>query len=75
MPAPIWLKFGTRIRGLKASSSINFGVNLIKIEGFISNFTYNSNSNFCHFRVNCFKEQAENQYVARLNIRGMPFGG
>ena len=25
--------------------------------------------------VSCFKEQPENQYVARLNIRGVPFGG
>ena len=33
-------------------------------------------SNFCHaYMVNRFGEQAENWYVARLNIRGVPFGG
>ena len=30
--------------------------------------------NFCHaYKVNCFEEQAENKFVARLNIRGVPF--
>ena len=76
MCASIWLKFGTRFGGLKANISINFWVNLIKLEGVISNFTHKSKSNFCQaYRVNHFEEQAENQYVARLNIRGVPFGG
>ena len=74
--ASILLKFGTRIGGLKANTSINFWVNLINIEGVISDFTHKSKSNFCQaYRLNCFEEQAENRYVARLNIRGVPFGG
>ena len=33
---------------------------------------YKAKSNFCRtYRVNCFEEQAENQYVAKLNIRGV----
>jgi len=68
--------FGTRIGGLKANTSIDFGVNLINIEGVISDFTHKSKSNFCQaYRVNHFEEQAENWYVARLNIRGVLFGG
>jgi len=39
MRALIWLKFGTRIGGLKANASINFWVNLINIEDVISDFT------------------------------------
>ena len=74
MRASILLKFGTRIGGLKAKTSIDFWVNLINIEGVISDFTHKSK--FCQaYRLNCFKEQAENRYVARLNIRGVPFGG
>ena len=65
----IWLKFGTLIGGLKANTSIDFRVNLINIEGVISNFTHKSKLN-----LNCFEEQAENRYVARLNIGGVPFG-
>ena len=33
MCASIWLKFGTRIGGLKANTSIDFGVNMINIKG------------------------------------------
>ena len=74
--ASILLKFGTRIGGLKANTSIDFWLNLINIEGVISDFTHKSKSNFCHaYRVNHFEEQAENRCVARLNIRGVPFGG
>ena len=74
--ASILLKFGTRIGGLKANTSIDFWVNLIIIEGVISDFTHKSKSNFCQaYRLNRFEEQAENRYVARLNIRGVPFGG
>jgi len=76
MCTSIWLKFGTRIGGLKENSSTEFGINLINIEGVISDFIHIAKSNFCHtYRVNCFEEQAENRYVARLNIRGVPFGG
>ena len=41
-------------------------------QGVINDFTHKAKLNFCHaYRVNCFKEQAENQSVARLNIRGV----
>ena len=34
--APIWLKFGTHIGGLKANNSIDFGANLINIHGLLA---------------------------------------
>ena len=72
MCASIWLKFGTRIGGLNANSSIKYGINLINIRGVTSNFTHLTKSNFCQaYRLNCFEEQAENRCVARLNIRGI----
>ena len=75
MHASIWLKFGTRIGGLKANISIKFGINPINIQGVTSNFMHKTKSNFCQaYRVNRFEEQAENQYIARINIRGVPFG-
>ena len=38
-------------------------------------YEYSKKSNFCHaYRVSRFQEQAVNWYVARLNIRGVPFG-
>jgi len=74
--ALILLKFCTRIGGLETNTSIEFWVNLINIEGFISDFTHKSKSNFCQAcRVNCFEEKAENWYVVRLNILRVPFGG
>ena len=74
--ASILLKFGTRIGGLKANTSIDFWVNLINIEGVISDFTHKSKSNFCQAdRVTRFEEQAEHRYIARLSIRGEPFAG
>ena len=76
MRASIWLKFGTCIGGLKANTNVNFGINLINIEGAISCFTHKAKANFCHtYGVNCFKEQSENWYVGRLNIKRVPFGG
>ena len=78
MRVSIWLKLGTRIGGLKANTSIKFGINLINIQESTCDFAHKSKSNlrFCQAnRVNCFEEQAENQYVVRLNIRGVPFGG
>jgi len=70
------LKFGIHIGGLKENTSVNFGVNLITIEGVISGFMYKARANFCHaYRLNCFEEESKNQYVGRLNIGGMPFGG
>ena len=66
-------QFGKRIDGLKVTS---FGVNMINIQGIISHFMLKAKSNFCHaYRVNRSEEQAENRYVARLNIREVPFGG
>jgi len=74
--ALILLKFGTRIEGLKANTIINFRVNLISIKGVLCDFMHKSKWNFCQaYRINRFEEQAENQYVARLNIIGVPFGG
>ena len=62
--------------GLMVNTNIKFDVNLINIEGIISDFTHKVKLNFCQaYRANCFKEQAESWYVARLNIRGVPFGG
>jgi len=76
MCASIWLKFNTHIGSLKANTSINFGVNLFNILGVISDFTHRTKLNFYQaYRLNRFKEQAENWYVARLNIRGVPFDG
>jgi len=50
--ASILLKFGTHIKGLKANTSIDFWVNLINIEGVISNFTHKSRLKFCQaYRV------------------------
>ena len=72
MCASILLKFGARIGGIKANSCIDFGVNLFNIQGGIINCTDKTKSNFCQaYRLNCFEEQTENQYVAR----GVPFGG
>ena len=69
MRAPLWLKFGTHIGGLKANTSIKFGINLYIIQGAINNLMHKAKSNFCHtYRVNRFEEQAENPCVARLNI-------
>jgi len=59
-----------------ANTSNKFGVNMINTQGVMSDFTHKTKSNFSKaYRVNCFQEQAENRYVARLNIRGVPFGG
>ena len=74
MHTSIWLKFGTHIGGLKPNASVKFRINLIKIQGVISNFAHKILLSCLH-RVNCFEEQAENWCVARLNIRGEPFGG
>ena len=69
MRAPIWLKFGTCIGDLKANTRIEFGV-------VMSDFMHKAESNFCHaYMVNRYEEKAENRYVARLNIRRVPFGG
>ena len=70
------MKFGTLIGRLKANTSIIFGKDLFNIQGVINYFTHKTKANFCHtYRVNHFEEQSENWYVARLNIRGVPFGG
>ena len=57
----VLLKFGVHIKGLKATVSIKFGINLINIQRVLSDFTHKAKLNFCHaYRVNCFEEQAEN---------------
>jgi len=49
---------------------------MINIQGVISDFTHKAKLNFCHtYRVKCFNEHAENQYVARLKIREVRLGG
>ena len=76
MWASIRLKFGAHIGGLKENTIIIFGINMINIQGVISNFMHKTKSNFFHaYRVKCIEEQAENWYVASLNIRGVHFGG
>ena len=43
---------------------------MINTQGVMSDFTHKTNLNFSKaYRVNYFQTQAENQYVARLNIR------
>ena len=67
-------KFGTPIGSVNTNISIKFGVNLIKIQGVISDFMHKAKLSFCHsYRVNCYKEQVENRDVAKLNIKGVPF--
>jgi len=74
MRASIWLKFGTRIGSLNTNISMKFGINLINIRGVTSDFTHLTKLNFCQaYKLNRFEKQAENRYVARLNIRGVPF--
>ena len=44
-----------------ANTSINFGVNLLNIQGVISDFMDKTKANICHtYKKNCFEEQAEN---------------
>ena len=75
MHASIWLKFGTRIGDLNVNNIIKFGINPINVRGVTSDFTHLIKSKFCQaYRLNRFDEQAENRCVARLNIRGVPFG-
>ena len=75
MRASIWENFGKLIGGIKANISIKFGVNRTNIEEVTSDFTHLTKSNFCHaYRANRFEDQAEIWCVARLNIRGVPFG-
>jgi len=58
--------------GPKANLSITFGAHLIRMNALMCK----TKSNFCHtYRVNQLEEQIENRYVARFNIREVPFGG
>ena len=66
MHASIWLKFGAYFGVLKVKA-VSSSINLIIIQGLISDFTHKAKSNFCYaYRVSCFKELAENWYVARV---------
>ena len=66
MHTPIWLKFGAHIGRLKPNTSIEFGINLINIQGVISDFTHKTKSNYCQaYRVNRTEKQTENRFVAR----------
>ena len=72
MRAPIWSMYW----GLKANTTTNFEVNLINIQVVVSDFMHKAKTNFFPtYRVTRFEEQAENRYVARLNIRKVPFCG
>jgi len=74
--SPFQLKFGTFIKGPKASLIFKFGANLMKISRFMKDFISKTMSNFCHaYRLNQSEEHIENQYAARFNIRGVPLGG
>ena len=76
MCASIWLIFCLPIESIKVNITIKFGIGLFNIQGVTSNFTHKPKSNVCQaYRLNCFEEQAENRYVPRLNIKGVPFGG
>ena len=66
----------TVINRIKASSGSNFGENRVKVYGVITVYSRKQRSNFRHaYRVNRFEKQAENWFVAGLNIGGVPFGG
>ena len=76
MRAPIWLKFGIRIGSLKANPSIDFQVDLIKIQKFVSDLHINqSQTSVKPTGLTTLRNKLKNQYVARLDIRGVPFGG
>ena len=73
MHVSIWLKC---IGSQKANTSLNFGMNQFKIQGVISDSTLKEKLNFYQaYRLNRFEQQAENQYVARLNVRAVLFLG
>ena len=51
-------------------------MNQFKIQGVISDSTLKEKLNFYQaYRLNRFEQQAENQYVARLNVRAVLFLG
>ena len=48
----------------------------MNVQEVTSDFMHKTKSSFCQaYKVNRFKEQVENRYVARLNIRVVHFGG
>ena len=70
MRASIWLKFGTQYWGSTGKFQHHMWG---KSDKHSNNLICKSKSNFCHtYRVNCFEEQLENHYEARLNIRRVP---
>ena len=67
--SPIQLKFGTLVGCPEAIIIINFGENPYKVLRVIINHL--RKTIFRHaYRVNCWLDQPENQFVARFNIRG-----
>ena len=73
MHALIWLKC---IGSQEANTSLNFWVNQFNIQGVINDSTHKEKLNFCQaYRLNRFEQQAENQYIARLNIRAVLLEG
>ena len=72
--APIQLKFGTLVGHPEAIISINFGDNLYKILRVIIDHLHKVITISRHaYRVNRQLDQPENRYIARFNIRGVPF--
>ena len=72
----IQLKFGTLVEHPEVIISINFRENMSKILRVITNRVCKTRTIFRHvYRVNHWLDQPENWYVARFNIRGVPFGG
>ena len=70
----IQLKFGTIVGCPKAIISINFGENLYKILS-CNRSLRKTRTIFRHaYRVKHWLDQPENRFVARFNIRGVPFG-
>ena len=72
----IQLKFGENLSGPKANTCINFSANPVKIYGVTRCITRKSKWNFCHaYRISRLLKHNENQHVARMNIKGVPFVG
>ena len=72
----ILLKFGTEKGSPKANPIIKFDANSMNGLGFMTNYSRKTRSFYCHaYRVNRFMKCAENRFVDRSTIAGVPFGG
>ena len=76
MRTPIRLKFMALVGHPEVIISTNFGENVCKTLKVIIDYLLKTKTVFRHaYRVNRWLDQPENQYVARFNIRGVPFSG